>query len=51
MDTTINYLQSHMISVKKEGELESSSNSTTGAKVGMLWLDVEGTQVRKMNLV
>jgi hypothetical protein len=23
-----------------------SDNSTLGAKVGMLWLDIEGTQVR-----
>lgn len=47
MDTTINYLNSHKITVKKEGELESASNSTTGAKVGMLWIDVEGTSVSK----
>jgi hypothetical protein len=48
MDATINYLQSHKVTLKKEGELQSSSNSTTGATVGMLWLDVEGTSVREI---
>ena len=44
MDDTINYLASH-------GALEGvdgmqSSNNTVTAKTGMLWIDVEGTQVR-----
>lgn len=41
MDATINYLNEHSIQIAKVGE---SSNSTVGAKVGMLWLDIEGTQ-------
>jgi len=44
MDTTINYLQSHSIALAKEGELRGSSNSTSGVTVGMLWIDIEGTQ-------
>ena len=45
MDDTINYLQSHSVRLLKEGELRESNNSTLGATVGMLWLDIEGTQV------
>jgi hypothetical protein len=45
MDATIDYLSSHNVRMLKEGELRESSNSTVGASVGMLWLDVEGTQV------
>lgn len=45
MDATIDYLSSHSVRMLKEGELRESSNSTVGASVGMLWLDVEGTQV------
>eukprot|EP01033_Poteriospumella_lacustris_P003648 gene3649-2630_t len=44
MDATIDYLSSHNVRMLKEGELRESSNSTVGASVGMLWLDVEGTQ-------
>lgn len=45
IDDTINYLSSHAVTVMKEGELAESYNSTSvGAKVGMLWLDIEGTQ-------
>ncbi len=44
MDDTINYLKSNKITVLKEGQLRDSSNNTLGATVGMLWLDVEGTQ-------
>jgi len=43
MDDTVNYLKSHKIFAKAEDEL-SSSNTTVGAKYGMLWLDIEGTQ-------
>ncbi len=51
MDQTIDFLASHKISMMKEGELRENvkSNSTVGASVGMLWLDVEGTQVRCNN--
>lgn len=45
MDDTVNYLNAHKVSLLKEGELRDSSNSTLGATVGMLWLDIEGTQV------
>lgn len=45
MDDTINYLAQHKVTMLKEGELRESSNSTLGATVGMLWLDIEGTQV------
>lgn len=43
MDATINYLASHNVRVMKAGELQVNNNSTVGATVGMLWLDVEGT--------
>lgn len=43
MDATIDYLASH---VNVEGlNGFKSSNATVGATVGMLWIDVEGTQV------
>ena len=43
MDATIDYLSSH---VNVEGlDGFKSSNATVGATVGMLWIDVEGTQV------
>jgi hypothetical protein len=47
MDDTINYLSSHNVRLLKKGEtVESARNGTNvGATVGMLWLDVEGTQV------
>jgi hypothetical protein len=41
MDDTISYLANH-------GILSATDNSTStvvGAKYGMLWIDVEGTQV------
>ncbi|RYG64455.1 hypothetical protein EON64_13955 [archaeon] len=43
MDDTINYLSSHGIYTMKEGELRGTSNSTSGVTVGMIWLDIEGT--------
>ncbi len=47
MDDTINYLSSNSVNFVKKGEaIEAGSNSTVGAKYGMLWLDIEGTQVR-----
>lgn len=45
MDATVNFLNSHKVGFLKEGELRESSNSTVGARVGMLWLDIEGSQV------
>jgi hypothetical protein len=47
MDDTINYLSSHNVRLLKQGEtVESVRNGTNvGATVGMLWLDIEGTQV------
>jgi GH25 family lysozyme M1 (1,4-beta-N-acetylmuramidase) len=41
MDATINYLSSH---VSIDGLDGVQGNSTVGVKVGMLWLDIEGTQ-------
>jgi hypothetical protein len=39
MDDTISYLANH-------GVMAANANSThVGAKYGMLWIDVEGTQV------
>ncbi len=48
MDATINYLSSHNVRLLKKGEVREANtgNSTLGATVGMLWIDVEGTQVR-----
>lgn len=45
MDATINYLASHNVQVLKKGEVRAA-NSTLGVSVGMLWVDVEGTQVQ-----
>mmetsp|Transcript_18862 Transcript_18862/g.31557 ORF Transcript_18862/g.31557 Transcript_18862/m.31557 type:complete len:236 (+) Transcript_18862:231-938(+) len=48
MDDTISYLAAHDVKVLKKGQLrEEAGNSTDGklgATVGMLWIDVEGTQ-------
>jgi hypothetical protein len=46
MDDTISYLANH-------GVLSATDNSTShivGAKYGMLWIDVEGTQVRFLSV-
>ena len=47
MDDTINYLASHAMYINGTKEhLEATSNGTSvGATVGMIWLDIEGTQV------
>lgn len=45
MDDTIDYLQSHNVKLLKKGEIRESRNSTLGATVGMLWMDIEGTSV------
>lgn len=48
MDDTINYLASHSMYVagtKEHSEALKATNGTLGATVGMLWLDIEGTQV------
>ena len=39
MDDTINYLAAN------NGEVRDSNSTEVGATVGMLWLDIEGTQV------
>lgn len=48
IDDTINYLASHNVKVLKQDELESFRNGTSPAPlqatVGMLWIDIEGTQ-------
>ena len=48
MDDTINYLASHAMLVEgTEEHLAATRNGTDlGATVGMIWLDIEGTQVR-----
>jgi hypothetical protein len=43
MDDTISYLSSHGLEVAKLGE-DRNSSQVKSAKVGMLWIDVEGTQ-------
>ena len=48
MDDTIDYLASHAQYVKgtkEHQEALTASNGTLTATVGMLWLDIEGTQV------
>lgn len=52
MDDTINYLASHSMFIQGTKEhLSATSNGTDlGATVGMLWIDIEGTQVRRSNL-
>jgi hypothetical protein len=47
MDDTINYLAANNVRLLKKGEtVESARNGTNvGATVGMLWLDIEGTDV------
>jgi hypothetical protein len=47
MDATINYLQSHGVRFADRKTLNATSDSSTKVSYGMLWLDVEGTQVRK----
>ncbi len=43
MDATINYLSAHNVKLASAGEAGRSFNTTLGATVGMLWIDVEGT--------
>jgi hypothetical protein len=45
MDDTIDYLRDNNVRLLKKGEIRDAHNSTLGATVGMLWMDVEGTQV------
>lgn len=49
MDDTINYLSSHGVYTMKEGEVKGTSNSTLGVTVGMIWLDIEGTDYWSSN--
>jgi len=51
MDDTINYLANNNVHFAKKGEsIEAGSNSTkVGAKYGMIWLDIEGTQYWSSN--
>jgi hypothetical protein len=44
MDDTIDYLASHNVRLLKKGEVRDTNSTNVGATVGMLWLDVEGTQ-------
>jgi hypothetical protein len=48
IDDTLDYLSSHAMYVAgTEEHLAASKNGTAvGATIGMLWLDIEGTQVR-----
>ena len=43
MDATINYLSANNVALQGLDGVKSD-NSTLGVKVGMLWLDIEGTQ-------
>ena len=45
MDDTINYLAANNVRLLKKGEVRDSNSTEVGATVGMLWLDIEGTQV------
>lgn len=49
MDDTLDYLASHSMYVKGTKEhlaaSESVNGTNLGATIGMIWLDVEGTQV------
>ena len=47
MDDTIDYLAANNVRLLKKGEtVESVRNETSvGATVGMIWLDIEGTDV------
>ncbi len=51
MIDTVNYLGSNNVKVLKKGQtVEAARNGTNvGATVGMLWLDVEGTDVKSQN--
>ncbi len=50
MDDTINYLAANGATLEGMDGLKSD-NSTLGVKVGMLWLDIEGTQVISFSTV
>jgi hypothetical protein len=43
MDDTISYLANSNIQLVKEGEALQANSTGGSAKVGMLWLDIEGT--------
>eukprot|EP00981_Chlorochromonas_danica_P014183 scaffold7537_cov179-Ochromonas_danica.AAC.4 len=43
MDDTVSYLRSHNFRLGSQEGVGASANSTLGATVGMLWIDVEGT--------
>jgi hypothetical protein len=52
MSDTIAYLKNHNLHIAREGDMvENPGNLTTevGATVGMLWLDIEGTQYWSTN--
>jgi len=46
MDDTVSYLAAHNVKMANFGEapVANNNNGTVGATVGMLWLDIEGTQ-------
>jgi hypothetical protein len=49
MDDTIDYLASHAMYLKgtkeHDAQLTATNGTSLGATVGMIWLDIEGTQV------
>jgi hypothetical protein len=45
VDDTISYLQNNNVRLSTKGEARAVNNGTLGATVGMLWLDIEGTDV------
>lgn len=53
IDATVNALKSSGVRLLSSSEPRdfSATNSTLGANYGMLWLDIEGTQVSSSNTV
>lgn len=52
MSDTVAYLKSHNLRVARNGEYVANPGNVTenlGATVGMLWLDIEGTQYWSTN--
>lgn len=45
IDDTINYLATHSLQLNGTNNVVAGNRSSVGATIGMLWLDIEGTQV------
>ena len=44
MDDTLSCLAAGNVRVLKKGEVRDANSTSVGSTVGMIWLDVEGTQ-------